>query len=127
MSKTVIQTNKAPSPGGAYSQAWRAGDFVYTAGMGANHPATGALVGSTIEEQTHQTLRNITAALEAAGATLADVVKVTTHLSDISLFDGYNAVYATYFAEPRPSRTTVGSQLANGMLIEIDVVAYLSP
>lgn len=125
MAKQAIRTDNAPSPGGAYSQAWRAGDFVYTAGMGANDPATGALVGDTIEAQTRQTLDNIQAALAAAGATLADVVKVTTHLSDLSLFAGYNAVYATYFAEPRPSRTTVGSQLAKGMLIEIDVVAYL--
>ena len=93
--------------------------------MGANDPATGALVGSTIEEQTRQTLDNIKAALEAAGATLADVIKVTTHLSDLEDFGGYNTVYATYFSDPRPSRTTVGSQLANGMLIEVDVVAYL--
>ena len=93
--------------------------------MGANDPATGALVGSTIEEQTRQTLDNIKAALEAAGATLADVIKVTTHLSDLEDFGGYNTVYATYFSDPRPSRTTVGSQLANCMLIEVDVVAYL--
>ncbi len=125
MAKQAIRTHKAPQPGGAYSQAWRAGDFVYTAGMGANDPATGALVGSTIEEQTRQTLDNIKAALEAAGATLADVIKVTTHLSDLEDFGGYNTVYATYFSDPRPSRTTVGSQLANGMLIEVDVVAYL--
>lgn len=123
--KQVIKTDKAPQPGGAYSQAWRAGDFVYTAGMGPNDPATGELVGSTIEAQTRQTLSNIKAALEAAGASLSDVVKVTTHLSDLVHFKGYNDVYATFFADPRPCRTTVGSQLAEGMLIEVDVVAYV--
>ncbi len=123
--KQVIQTDKSAAPGGAYSQGWRAGDFIYTAGMGANDPVTGALAGDTIEAQTRQTLDNIKAVLAAAGATLADVVKVTTHLSDLNDFAGYNAVYATYFAEPRPSRTTVGSQLAKGMLIEVDVVAYV--
>ncbi len=123
--KQAIQTDKSAAPGGAYSQAWRAGDFIYTAGVGANDPFTGALVGSTIEAQTQQVLDNIKAVLAAAGATLADVVKVTTHLSDLNHFAGYNAVYATYFAEPRPARTTVGSQLLRGMLVEIDVVAYV--
>lgn len=124
MPKQQIRTDKAPLPGGAYSQALRVGDFVYLAGQGGNHPETGKL-GETIEEQTSQTLENIKAVLEAAGADISQVVKSTVHLSDLSLFKRYNAVYETYFPDPKPVRTTVGSQLLGGMLVEIDVVAYV--
>jgi 2-iminobutanoate/2-iminopropanoate deaminase len=81
-------------------------------------------VGETIEEQTARTLDNVKAILEAAGATMADVVKVTAHLSDLNLFSRYNRVYEQYFPDPKPVRTTVGSQLLN-IMIEIDVVAYV--
>ncbi len=119
-----ITTDGAPRPRGAYSQALRAGDFVYVAGMAGFDPVSGELAGETIEEQTARTLENIKAILEAAGASMADVVKSTVHLSDLSLFPRYNAVYAQYFPDPKPVRTTVGSQLP-GILVEIDVVAYL--
>jgi 2-iminobutanoate/2-iminopropanoate deaminase len=69
-------------------------------------------------------LENIKAILEAGGATMADVVKVTSHLSDLANFAAYNIVYATYFPDPKPTRTTVGSQLL-GILVEIDVIAYI--
>lgn len=124
MPKQQIRTDKAPQPGGPYSQALRVGDFVYLAGQGGSHPETGKL-GETIEEQTSQTLENIKAVLEAAGADMSNVVKSTVHLSDLSLFKRYNAVYETYFPDPKPVRTTVGSQLLGGMLVEIDVVAYV--
>jgi 2-iminobutanoate/2-iminopropanoate deaminase len=123
MPKQAIQTDKAPLPGGAYSQAVRAGDFVFVAGTVPRHPQTGA-TPATIEEQTALTLDNIRAILEAAGATMDDVVKTTVHLSDLSLFQQFNSVYATYFNDPKPVRTTVGSQL-NNILVEIDVVAYV--
>jgi 2-iminobutanoate/2-iminopropanoate deaminase len=88
---------------------------------------TGKLVGDDIERQTEQTIDNIVSILEAEGATLGDVVKVTVHLSDLSLFSRYNAVYAKRFAKPYPVRTTVGSDLGHspGMLIEIDCIAYM--
>jgi 2-iminobutanoate/2-iminopropanoate deaminase len=70
------------------------------------------------------TLENVKLILEAAGASMADVVKATVHLSDLSLFPRYNTVYATYFPDPKPTRTTVGSQLL-GILVEIDVIAYV--
>jgi len=124
MPKQQITTDGAPQPRGAYSQGLRAGDFVYVAGMAGFDPVSGELAGETIEEQTARTLENIKATLEAAGATMADVVKSTVHLSDLSLFQRYNAVYAQYFPDPKPVRTTVGSQLP-GILVEIDVVAYL--
>jgi|SRR5271157_92540 len=124
MTKQPIQTERAPAPGGAYSQGLRVGDFVFTAGMGPWHPQTREVVGDTIEEQTIRTLENIQGVLAAGGASLADVVKATVHLSDLSLFSRFNQVYMRYFPDPKPVRTTVGSQL-NGILVEIDVVAYL--
>ncbi len=124
MPKQHITTDGAPQPRGAYSQALRAGDFVYVAGMAGFDPVSGELAGETIEEQTARTLENIKATLEAAGATMADVVKSTVHLSDLRLFPRSDAVYAPYFPDPKPVRTTVGSQLP-GIRVEIDVVAYL--
>jgi len=126
MSKYMIQTKRGAPPQGAYSQGWRAGDFVFVTGTGPIDPASGALVGDTIEQQTEQTIDNIAAILEADGATLHDVIKVNVHLSDTSLFSRYNAVYAKRFSRPYPVRTTVGSNLghAPGMLIEIDCTAY---
>ena len=124
MAKQQIQTEQAPRPGGAYSQGLRAGDFVFVAGQGPTDPATGKIEADSIEEQTARTLENIRAILEAAGATMADVVKATVHLSDLSMFGSFNSVYARYFPDPKPVRTTVGSQLM-GILVEIDVIAYV--
>jgi 2-iminobutanoate/2-iminopropanoate deaminase len=123
MPKRAIQTDKAPAPGGAYSQALRAGDLVFVAGTTPRNPSTGEM-GTTIEAQTRQVMENIKAILETAGASMDDVVKSTVHLSDLSLFQQFNTVYSTYFNDPKPVRTTVGSQLHN-MLVEIDVVAYV--
>ncbi len=126
MSKYMIQTKRGAPPAGAYSQGWRAGDFVFVTGTGPMDPETGKLAGDTIEQQTEQTIRNISAILEADGVSLHDVVKVNVHLSDTALFARYNAVYAQRFSRPYPVRTTVGSDLGHtpGMLIEIDCVAY---
>jgi 2-iminobutanoate/2-iminopropanoate deaminase len=124
MAKQAILTDRAPRPAGAYSQALRVGDFVYVAGQGGVDPVTRAVVGETIEEQTAQTLENIKAILEAAGASMSDVVKSTVHLTDLSLFSRFNTVYASYFPDPKPVRTTVGSQLL-GIMVEIDIVAYV--
>jgi 2-iminobutanoate/2-iminopropanoate deaminase len=126
MSKYIIQTKRGAPPAGAYSQGWRAGDFLFVTGTGPMDPASGKLVGDTIEQQTDQTITNIAAILEADGASLNDVVKVNVHLSDTSLFARYNAVYSQRFSRPYPARTTVGSDLGHtpGMLIEIDCIAY---
>jgi 2-iminobutanoate/2-iminopropanoate deaminase len=126
MAKYVIQSKKGAPPRGAYSQGWRAGDFVFVTGTGPSDPVSGAIVGDTIEQQTERTIDNISAILEADGASLKDVVKVTVHLSDTSLFARYNAVYARRFSQPYPVRTTVGSDLGHsqGMLIEMDCIAY---
>lgn len=123
MPKKQIATDKAPNPAGPYSQGLRVGDFIYVAGQGPADPITGQ-VADNIEEQTARTLENVKAILEAGGAGMADVVKVTAHLSDLSLFSRYNSVYVKYFPDPKPVRTTVGSQLLN-IMVEIDVVAYV--
>lgn len=124
MPKQQITTRSGASPIGAYSQGLRAGDFIFVSGQGPLDPVTGQIIGDTVEEQTARVLENIKAILEAGGATMADVVKVAAHLSDISLFERYNKVYATYFPDPKPTRTTVGSQLP-GILVEIDAIAYI--
>lgn len=124
MPKHQITTTTGASPIGAYSQGLRVGDFVFVSGQGPLDPATGQIVGETIEEQTRRVLENIKAILEAGGVTMADVVKVTAHLSDLANFERYNKVYATYFPDPKPTRTTVGSQLL-GILVEIDAIAYV--
>jgi 2-iminobutanoate/2-iminopropanoate deaminase len=124
MSKQQITTRSGASPIGAYSQGLRAGDFIFVSGQGPLDPETGQIVGNTVEEQTARVLENIKAILAAGGATMADVVKVSAHLSDLSMFERYNKVYATYFPDPKPTRTTVGSQLL-GILVEIDAIAYV--
>ena len=124
MPKQQIRTTSGASPIGAYSQGLRVGDFIFVSGQGPLDPATGQIVGDTVEDQTARVLDNIKAILEAGGATMADVVKVTAHLSDLALFDRYNKVYASYFPDPKPTRTTVGSQLL-GILVEIDAIAYV--
>ena len=125
MGKQRISTTTGAQPVGAYSQGLRAGDFVFVSGQGPLDPKTGKVVGDTIEEQTARVLENIKAILAAGDASMADVVKVSAHLSDMSLFERYNRVYASYFPDPKPTRTTVGSQLP-GILVEIDAIAYIS-
>lgn len=126
MAKYVIQAEKGAPPLGAYSQGWRAGDFIFITGTAPIGP-DGKVKGETIEEQTEIAIDNIEAVLHADGGTLQDVVKVSVHLIDTNLFPRYNAVYARRFQEPYPARTTVGSDLHQvpGMMIEIDCVAYV--
>ncbi len=126
MAKHVIQTEQGAAPRGAYSQGWRAGDFIFVTGTGPVDAKTGNLAGESIEQQTEQVISNMESVLAADYASLADVIKVTVHLSDTALFARYNAVYARRFSQPYPVRTTVGSDLRQlpGMLIEADCVAY---
>ena len=124
MAKQQIVTKSGAAPSGSYSQGLRVGNFILVSGQGPFDPETGELVGETIEEQTAKTLENIKAILEAGNATMADVVKVTVHLADIDKFDRFDSTYATFFPDPKPTRTTVGSQLL-GIKIEIDAMAYI--
>jgi len=100
-----------------------ANGFVFVSGQRPVDPATG-LIPDGVRAQTRQVIENMNAVLEAAGVTLADVVKVTAHLADLALFDDFNEAYLEGFQPPYPARTTVGSQL-RGILVELDAIAAL--
>jgi reactive intermediate/imine deaminase len=119
--KEAISTVASPSPAGPYSQGLRTETLVFVAGQGPLDPATGK-VPEGITAQTHQVLRNISGILEAGGASMTDVVKVSVHLADLADFAAFNSVYQEHFSPPYPVRTTVGSQLP-GILVEIDAIA----
>jgi 2-iminobutanoate/2-iminopropanoate deaminase len=119
-----ILTDKAPKPIGPYSQAVRYGDLVFTSGQIPIDPATGSLVTGDIVKETEQVFVNLAAVLEAAGTNLGRAVKTTVFLTDMGLFGKVNEVYARYFLEPFPARSTVQvAALPRGVLIEIEVVA----
>ncbi len=126
--KREVRTENAPDPVGPYSQAIAAGGLLFASGQIPLDPKTGEIVGDEIEEQTRQVLRNLTAVLQAGGASLADVVKATVYVVDLSLFPRINAVYAEFFnVEPAPARATVEvAALPLGAQVEIDAVAVLS-
>lgn len=126
MPKVVVRSDRAPAPVAAYSQAIRAGEFLYLSGQIALDPSTGQLVPGGIEAETRRVLDNLGAVLEAGGATLADVVKVTVYLTDMLDFAAFNAVYVTYFPDQPPARATVAVVgLPRGVRVEIDAVAWL--
>ena len=122
--KQEIRTNNSAAPAGPYSQGIRVGNLVFTAGMGPLDPETGKVVGDTIEEQTELTIDNLSAVLEAAGTSLDHSVKATVHLQDLGDFAAFNRVYERRFGDPKPVRTTVGSNLL-GIMVEIDLVAVV--
>ncbi len=127
MSKQVIATPLAPVAIGPYSQGIRVGNLIYTAGQIPLDPATKQLVAGGITEQTTRVLENLKAILEAAGSSLAKVVKTTVFLKDLQDFAAMNAVYGTYLSPegvPAPARTTVEiSRLPGNALVEIELVA----
>lgn len=124
--RRIIQTDNAPPAIGPYAQAVAANGFVYTAGQGGADPVTRQLVEGGVEAQTRQTLQNIAAILEAAGASLADVVKTTVYLADMDDFAAMNAVYSSFFPENPPARTTIqAARLPMNLAVEIEAVAVL--
>lgn len=128
MKTTVIATNNAPAAVGPYSQGMRVGDMVYTAGQGALDPATGKRVEGGVAAETEQVLTNIEAILEAAGTSMANVVKTTVFLTDMADFAAMNEVYARHFADPPPARTTVAvAALPLDIQVEIEAVAFIPP
>jgi 2-iminobutanoate/2-iminopropanoate deaminase len=115
----------APKPRGPYSHAVRAGDFIYVSGMGPIDPATNEFSFGDIRHETRIVLQNIQSILESCGASLGDVVKCSVFLEDRRDFAAMNEVYAEFFGEARPARTTVQVVLpAERMKVEIDCVAY---
>jgi 2-iminobutanoate/2-iminopropanoate deaminase len=113
-----------PRPVGAYSPGVRAGDFLYVSGQVPRDPRTGALIGTTVEEQAQQVIANLSAVLHAGGASLHDVISTVIYLENEQDWPVVNEFWKTAFAAPYPSRTTVGARL-RGILIEVSAVAYV--
>lgn len=119
-----VSTDRAPKAIGPYSQATIADDLVYTAGQIALDPATGEVVAGGVSEQTERVFANLGAILQAAGTSLASVVKTTVYLTDMNDFKAMNEVYARAFGDHRPARSTVAvAALPRGVSVEIDVIA----
>lgn len=126
MAKEAVHTQDGPRPGGAYSQAMVVGPLVFTSGVTPVDPATGKVVDGDVAVQTERVLRNLEAILRAAGSGLEHAVKATVHLADLKRdFVAFNETYARIMPDPKPVRTTVGSDL-RGVLVEIDLVAEVA-
>ena len=122
--KKIVATDQAPQAIGPYSQAIQTGGMLYVSGQIPLVPATGVLAAGGIEEQTAQVLKNLQAIIEAAGSSLADVVKTTVYITNMDDFARVNAVYGKYFVQDCPARVCVEvSKLPKGALVEIDAVA----
>ncbi|MEM2882287.1 MAG: Rid family detoxifying hydrolase [Candidatus Bathyarchaeia archaeon] len=126
MGKAVIKTDRAHAPRAHYSQAVRAGDFIYVSGLLAIDPRTGELVRGGVREQTAAVLENLKALLEASGSSLGDVAKVTVFLKDIRDIGAMNEAFKAYFPRDPPARSTIEAKLASPeFLVEIEAVAYV--
>ncbi len=126
--KKIVQTEKAPKAIGPYSQAIRTENLVFAAGQAGLDPATGELVKGGIEVETRQVLTNLKNVLEAADSGLSYVLKTTVFLKDMNDFAKMNAIYAEFFPENPPARSTVGvAALPKGALVEIELIALLRP
>ncbi len=122
--KKVIATFEAPAAVGPYSQAVAVGGLLFCAGQIPLDPATGEIVAGDMAAQTERVCANIAAVLKAGGMTFANVVKATVFLTDMAHFAAMNAVYAKYFTEPFPARSTIAvAGLPRGAQVEIEVVA----
>lgn len=126
MNKDVISTDRAPKAIGPYEQAVKVGDFVYVSGQIALDPRTGNLVEGDVSMQTRRVMENLKAVVEAAGSSLARVVKATVFLKNIGDFAAMNEVYGEYLSQSKPARSTVAvADLPRGALVEIDLIALV--
>ena len=124
--KALISSDKVPAPPGPYSPGLMVGEWIFLSGQGGFDPNTGKVVSDDLAEQTEQTFNNIETVLEAAGASLDDVISCLVHLVDLADFPAFNAVYEQKFTGVKPVRTTVRADLVAGLLVEITVVARAS-
>lgn len=123
----TISTTSAPAAIGPYAQGNIAGGLLFASGQIPLDPKTGEIVGSTIEEQTAQVMKNVAAILEAAGTDFDHVVKTTCFLNDMNDFAAFNAEYAKSFGEVRPARSAVAvEKLPKGALVEVEVIAEVN-
>src|SRR5512137_1021 len=126
MERQVIHTDQAPKAIGPYSQAIRVGNFVFSAGQLGLDPASGNIVAGGIEAETRRSLQNLSAVLNAAGSSMANVVKTTVFLRDMNDFAKMNAVYGEFFPSNPPARSTVQvARLPKDGTVEIEVVATI--
>ena len=123
MPRTPVLSEAAPAPSGGYSQAIRAGDFLFLSGQGP-YNAVGERVGVSVAEQVRQVLQNLDAVARAAGSSLQDAVRVGMYISDMGHFDEMDAAYRTFFGDPMPARTTIQSDLV-AFDVEGDAVVWL--
>lgn len=122
--KQIISTSNAPAAIGPYSQAVQVGNILYTSGQIAIDPQTGNLAGNTIEEQTKQVMKNLSAILEAAGYTFGEVIKTTVFITDMGQFGTVNQIYGECFTANPPARSCVEvKSLPKGALVEVEVIA----
>jgi len=121
---TPITLPDLPAPAGAYSPGVRAGNLLFVSGQTPRDPASGQIVGTTIEEQTSVTLANLARIITTAGASLSQIVSVTVYLADENDWGRFNEVYKAFMTPPYPTRAVVGAQL-RGILVEISAIAYI--
>ena len=122
---TSVTLPDLPPPAGAYSPGVRAGNLLFVSGQTPRDPASGQIVGTTVEEQTSVTLANMERILRAGGAALGNVVSVTVYLADENDWGAFDRVYRSVFSAPFPTRAVVGASL-RGILVEISAVAYIT-
>jgi len=122
----IIATDQAPKAIGPYSQAIRVGNVLYTSGQIALDPATGNLAEGDFAAQAKRVFENLKAVLAAGGTSFSKVIKATVYVTDLANFVTLNEIYASYFGDTKPARTTVGvAQLPKGGLVEIDLIAMV--
>ena len=123
---SAVSTDSAPKALGPYSQAIRAGQFLFVSGQVPIDPQTNALVQGSIGDQTRRVFQNIGEILKAGGGSFQQVVRTTVYLADLGDFSAMNDVYATFFTAPQPARSTIqAARLPKEARIEVDVIAYL--
>lgn len=126
MDKKIIKTHKAPQAIGPYSQAVKSGNFIFASGQVPLDPISGNIEENDIKKQTTRVMENIKGLLEAENLTMSNIIKTTCFLSDMSNFASFNEVYATYFTENPPARSTVAvKSLPKDALVEVEVIAVV--
>ena len=126
MEKKIIKTHKAPQAIGPYSQAVKSGNFIFASGQIHLDPVSGAMAENNIQAQTERVMENIKGLLESENLTFANVIKTTCFLSDMANFAAFNEVYAKYFTENPPARSTVAVKaLPKDALVEVEIIAVV--